>query len=77
MNVDIKRVKIFVTIPLENVEEVKDTICNVVAGIIENYTYCTSSTKSIGTFKSNNSANPYIGEKKFRICGRRKIRSCM
>ena len=63
MNVDIKRVKIFVTIPLENVEEVRDAICNAGAGIIGNYTYCTSSTKSIGTFKPNDSANPYIGEK--------------
>ncbi len=63
MNIDIKRVKIFVTIPLENVEEVRDAICNAGAGIIGNYTYCTSSTKSIGTFKPNDSANPYIGEK--------------
>lgn len=63
MNVDIKRVKIFVTIPLENVEEVRDAICNAGAGIIGEYTYCTSSTKSIGTFKPNENANPYIGEK--------------
>ena len=59
----IKRVKIFVTIPSSNVEEVRDAICNAGAGIIGNYTCCTSSTKSIGTFKPNDSANPYIGEK--------------
>ncbi len=63
MNIDIKKVKIFVTIPLENVEEVRDAICNAGAGIIGNYTYCTSSTKFIGTFRPNDSANPYIGEK--------------
>lgn len=63
MNIDIKRVKIFVTIPLENVEEVRNKICEVGVGIIREYTYCTSSTKSIGTFKSNENANPYIGEK--------------
>lgn len=63
MNIDIKRVKIFVTIPLENVEEVRNTICEAGAGIIGNYTYCTLSTKSIGTFKPNENANPYIGEK--------------
>lgn len=63
MNIDIKRVKIFVTIPLENVEEVRNTICEAGAGIIGEYTYCTSSTKSIGTFKPNENANPYIGEK--------------
>ncbi len=63
MSMDIKRVKIFVTIPLENAEEVRNAICNEGAGIIGNYTYCTSSTKSIGTFKPNDSASPYIGEK--------------
>ncbi len=63
MNIDIKRVKIFVTIPLENVEEVRNAICNEGAGIIGDYTYCTLSTRSVGTFKPNDNANPYIGEK--------------
>lgn len=63
INVDIKRVKIFVTIPLENVEEVRKAVCETGAGIIGNYAYCTSSTKSVGTFKPNDSANPYIGER--------------
>ena len=60
MNVDVKRVKIFVTIPLENVEEVRNAVCEVGAGVIGNYTYCTSSVKSIGTFMPNDNANPYI-----------------
>lgn len=63
MNIDIKRVKIFVTIPLENVEEVRNAVCETGAGIIGDYTYCTSSTKSVGTFKPNDNANLYIGEK--------------
>ncbi len=63
MNININRVKIFVTIPQENVEEVRKAVCKVGAGIIGNYTYCTSSTKSIGTFIPNDNANPYIGEK--------------
>lgn len=63
MNVNIKKVKIFVMIPLENVEEVRDAICNEGAGIIGNYTYCTSSTRSVGTFRPNGNAHPYIGEK--------------
>lgn len=63
MNIDIKRVKIFVTIPLENVEEVRNVVCDAGAGTIGEYAYCTSSTKSIGTFKPNENANPYIGEK--------------
>lgn len=63
MNIDITRVKIFVTVPLENVEEVSNAVCETGAGIIGDYTYCTSSTKSVGTFKPNDNANPYIGEK--------------
>lgn len=63
MNIDIKRVKIFVTIPIENVEKIRNAVCEAGAGIIGDYTYCTSSTKSLGTFKPNDNANPYIGEK--------------
>lgn len=63
MTFDINRVKIFVTIPLENVEEVRNAVCNEGAGIIGNYAYCTSSTKSVGTFKPNDNANLYIGER--------------
>lgn len=63
MKIDIKRVKIFVTIPLEDVEKVRNAICNEGAGIIGNYSYCTSSMRAVGTFKPNDNANPYIGEK--------------
>ena len=58
MNIDIKRVKIFVTVPLENVEMIRNIVCETGAGIIGDYTYCTSSTKSLGTFKPNDNANP-------------------
>ncbi len=63
MNFDIKRVKIVVTIPVDNVDEVRNAICNEGAGVIGNYTHCSMSTKCVGTFKPNDSANPYIGEK--------------
>lgn len=63
MNINVNRVKIFVTIPLENVSDVRNAVCEVGAGIIGDYTYCTSSTKSIGTFMPNDNANPYIGKK--------------
>lgn len=63
MNIDIKKVKIFVTIPLENVEEVRTAVCEAGAGIIGEYSFCTSSTKSIGTFIPNENANPHIGER--------------
>ncbi len=63
MNINIHRVKIFVTIPAEHVAEVRDAVCEVGAGTIGNYTYCTSSTKATGTFLPNDHANPHIGKK--------------
>ena len=63
MNIDIKRVKIFVTVPLENVEEVRNAVCEAGAGIIGEYSYCSTSTKSVGTFIPNENANPHIGER--------------
>ena len=62
MNFNVNRVKIIVTIPIENVDEVRNAICEAGAGIIGNYTHCSMSTKCIGTFKPNDNANPYIGE---------------
>ena len=61
MKIDITKVKIFVTIPQENVEEVRNAICNAGAGIIGNYSYCSASTKCTGTFLPNEQAKPYIG----------------
>ena len=63
MNININRVKIFVTIPLDSVEKVREAVCNAGAGIIGEYTFCTSSTKSIGTFIPSENANPHIGER--------------
>ena len=62
MNIDIKRVKIIVTIPVENLDELRNAICEAGAGIIGNYTHCSMTTKCIGTFKPTDEANPYIGE---------------
>ena len=63
MKVDISRVKIFVTIPNENVEDVRNAVCQVGAGVIGNYTHCTYSVNGIGTFVPNEDANPHIGNK--------------
>lgn len=63
MKLDIKKVKIIVMVPVENTNELREAICSEGAGIIGDYTYCTSTTKSIGTFIPSNLANPYIGEK--------------
>ena len=62
MNFSIKTVKIFVTVPSENVAEVRKAMCDAGAGVIGNYTYCSTSIKSIGTFIPNDDAKPYIGE---------------
>lgn len=62
MNINVKWVKIFVTIPLENVAEIRNVVCETGAGVIGDYSYCTSSMKSFGTFMPNDNANPYIGE---------------
>ena len=63
MNIEVKKVKIFVTVPSENTENVRKAICNEGAGIIGNYKYCTTTVKSVGTFIPNEEANPYIGER--------------
>ena len=63
MKFDVKKVKIIVTVPKENLEEVRDVMCESGAGIIGNYSYCSMSSKCIGSFLPNDDANPYIGEK--------------
>ena len=63
MKFDIKKVKICVPIPIDNVEEVRNAIFQTGAGNIGNYTHCSENIKCIGTFKPNDKANPYIGEK--------------
>ena len=62
MNFNINKVKIIVTVPKENIEDVRKAMCNAGAGVIGNYTFCTIQTPSTGTFLPNNNANPYIGE---------------
>lgn len=39
MNININKVKIFVTIPLKNVEEVRNTVCESGAGVIGDYSF--------------------------------------
>ena len=63
MDIKVKRVKIFVTVPCENTQEVRKAVCSAWAGIIGEYSYCSTCVKSLGTFIPNNNANPYIWEK--------------
>ncbi len=62
MQIEFNRVKIAVTIPEENVEDIRNAVCEAGAGIIGEYSHCTMSTKCTGTFKPTDNANPYIGE---------------
>ena len=62
MNIEVKRVKIFATIPTESTNEVREAACKAGAGIIGNYSFCSTSVKSLGTFIPNEEANPYIGK---------------
>ena len=61
MKLDINRVKILVTIPVEDVDKIREVVCDAGAGVIGEYDYCTTSVKSIGTFRPSDNANPYIG----------------
>ena len=62
MNLNINKVKIIVTVPKDNTDEVRNAICGEGAGIIGNYTHCSMFTKCTGTFMPNEDANPYIGK---------------
>lgn len=62
ISINIQKVKIAVTVPRNSTQKLRDAICNAGAGIIGNYTYCSSSTKCLGTFIPNNNANPHIGK---------------
>lgn len=62
MNIDIKRVKILVTVPLDNIEDVRNAVCDAGAGVIGNYKYCSTSTKCMGTFIPQDNASPYVGK---------------
>lgn len=62
MNFNITKVKLEVSVPQNNVEDVRNSIFIEDAGIIGNYSHCSISTQCISTFMPNNNAKPYIGE---------------
>lgn len=61
MKIDIKRVKISVAVPSPYTEKIRREVCDSGAGVIGNYTYCSSMYKTVGTFMPNEDANPFIG----------------
>jgi len=74
MNINVRKVKIVVTAPAENAEEIRIALGDAGAGVIGNYSHCSISTKCIGTFKASGKANPYIGQKdKLEIISEEKI----
>lgn len=74
MNINISKVKISVTVPLENAAEIRQVLADAGTGVIGNYSHCSTSIKAIGTFKGNDSTKPYVGEKnKFETVAEEKI----
>ena len=49
-------------VPTNYLEKVRMAILDAGAGVIGNYTHCSTSFSGIGTFKPNREANPFIGE---------------
>lgn len=60
----VNKVKIVVTVPVNDLENIRRAVCEAGAGIIGEYTYCTFSSRVTGTFMPNEKAHPYIGEVK-------------
>lgn len=53
-------------VPLEHIEKVASALFHAGAGNIGNYDECSFSTTGIGTFRANNNATPFVGEKDVR-----------
>jgi hypothetical protein len=63
MDINIKNVKICVTIPRDYTDKVREAICNAGAGTtFGNYSDCSNITKTIGTFKPINNATMNIND---------------
>ncbi len=63
MNINISKVKIIVTTPIESADQIRKVLGDSGAGVIGEYSYCSISEKCIGAFKGSDKTNPYIGEK--------------
>jgi len=74
MNINISKVKIIVTVPIKNADEIRQILGDAGAGVIGNYSYCSISKRIVGAFKPNDKANPYIGKKnKLEVVEEEKI----
>lgn len=61
IKIEVNKVKIIVMVPMNNTDEVRHAACSNGAGIIGNYSYCTTCSKVVGSFIPNDIAKPYIG----------------
>lgn len=57
-----KNLKIVVFVPETHTDVVRKAMGDAGAGVIDNYSHCTFSSKGIGRFRPESGANPHIGE---------------
>jgi hypothetical protein len=57
-----KFVKIVVYVPSTHADVVRKALGEAGAGVIGNYDHCSSSSKSVGRFRPNENAHPFIGK---------------
>jgi dinuclear metal center YbgI/SA1388 family protein len=55
--------KMFVFVPTDYAEKLKDAIFNAGGGFIGNYSECSFGVEGTGTFKGEEGTNPFVGEK--------------
>lgn len=60
----LKKLQVFV--PKNSAENLRDAIFESGAGFIGNYSECSFNTEGFGTFKANEIAQPFVGEKEIR-----------
>ncbi len=54
--------KLFTFVPVNKVEQIRNTLFEAGGGHIGNYSECSFNTEGTGTFKPEDGTNPYIGE---------------
>lgn len=62
MLINVNKVKIVVAVPSEYTDKVRKAMCEAGAGVIGNYSFCTNTVKSVGTFIPNDKACAFIGK---------------
>lgn len=58
--------KLYVFVPKDAAEKLRDVIFKTGAGFIGNYSECSFNSEGFGTFKANENAQPFVGEKDVR-----------